>query len=54
MKRIQKHLTEKTPQGRDSYRKERKQQQNNTREVRSGMRTITGYKQRSGDCRGLG
>lgn len=49
MKQIHKHLTDNTAQGKDSYRKEeRKLQQNSTREVQSGMRTVTGY-ERTGD-----
>ena len=46
MRRVQRRLKERIQQGKDSYRMklERKLQQNNLKDVWSGMRSITGYK----------
>ena len=46
MRRVQRKLKERIQQGKDSYRMklERKLQQNNLKDVWSGMRSITGYK----------
>jgi len=49
-KQVQRELRRSLKQAKEEYKKkvERKLQHNNTRELWRGMRTITGYKQKSG------